>query len=292
MREILSKILKSVSIVLLMYIFVSRGWNALVQQITVQKYENTIAENAETELEINAARDYNEFLFMSGNNHIAEYTEQTEGSPSSENYGEGHDKYYESLINPCSNSEMGYLEISCIGVTLPIYHYASEKSLSDGAGHLYGTSLPVGGENTHTVITGHRGMPTSKLFTDLDKIQEGDIFTIHVLGQDLCYQVYNIEVVEPTDLDSLDIQKGEDLATLVTCTPYGVNTERLLVHGRRIRSTKNTDTETDLGISDRMMRFLLSRSFCIGSGFICLAVGIILLFSIWKRKNGETPNQK
>ena len=129
---------------------------------------------------------------------------------------------------------MAYIEIPAISVYLPIYHGTEEETLLIGVGHLENTSLPTGGESTHAVLSAHCGLPSARLFTDLNLLREGNIFRIHVLDETLTYQVYGIETVDPGDSSSLFIQEGEDLVTLITCTPYGKNTHRLLVHGRRI----------------------------------------------------------
>lgn len=129
---------------------------------------------------------------------------------------------------------MAYIEIPAISVYLPIYHGTEEETLLIGVGHLENTSLPAGGESTHAVLSAHCGLPSARLFTDLNLLREGNIFRIYVLDETLTYQVYGIETVDPDDSSSLFIQEGEDLVTLITCTPYGKNTHRLLVHGRRI----------------------------------------------------------
>ena len=129
---------------------------------------------------------------------------------------------------------MAYIEIPAIDVYLPIYHGTKEETLLIGVGHLENTSLPAGGESTHAVLSAHCGLPSARLFTDLHLLKEGSLFRIHVLDEKLTYQVYDIETVNPDDSSSLFIQEGEDLVTLITCTPYGKNTHRLLVHGRRI----------------------------------------------------------
>ena len=145
--------------------------------------------------------------------------------------------YYDTLR--ITESDMiGYVKIDRIGVELPIYHGTSEKVLSKGVGHLEGSSLPVGGENTHCVMSAHRGLPSAKLFTDLDRLEKGDTFQIVVLDQVLTYQVDFIMVIEPTDISQLQIIEGGDYCTLFTCTPYGINTHRLLVRGVRIETIK------------------------------------------------------
>ena len=141
---------------------------------------------------------------------------------------------YESQLDPSGNGIMGYIKIPKISVNLPIYHGTDSDTLERGAGHLLGSSLPVGGTSTHTIVTGHSGLASQKMFTDLEQLQEGDIFYIHVLGEVLAYQVFHWEAVLPHDTSRLGITQGEDNCTLVTCYPTGVNTHRLLVQGKRI----------------------------------------------------------
>ena len=138
---------------------------------------------------------------------------------------------------------MAYIEIPSIDVYLPVYHGTSEETLLIGTGHLENTSLPAGGKNTHAVLSAHCGLPSARLFTDLNLLREGSIFRIYVLDETLTYQVYSIETVDPDDSSALFIQEGEDLVTLITCTPYGKNTHRLLVHGRRIEEEENLPIE-------------------------------------------------
>ena len=141
---------------------------------------------------------------------------------------------YGSQLNLAGNGIMGYVEIPKISVNLPIYHGTENDSLERGIGHLLGSSLPVGGENTHSILSGHSGMASQKMFTDLEQLIIGDVFYLHVLDETLAYQVVEINTVLPYDTSLLGIAPGEDLCTLVTCTPYGVNTHRLLVRGSRI----------------------------------------------------------
>ena len=141
---------------------------------------------------------------------------------------------YDSQLNIAGNGIMGYVEIPKISVNLPIYHGTENDSLERGIGHLLGSSLPVGGESTHSILSGHSGMASQKMFTDLEQLTAGDVFYLHVLDETLAYQVVEINTVLPYDTSLLGIAPGEDLCTLVTCTPYGVNTHRLLVRGSRI----------------------------------------------------------
>ena len=141
---------------------------------------------------------------------------------------------YDSLLNLAGNGIMGYIEIPAIDVLLPIYHGVGEDSLERGAGHMPSTSLPIGGRGTHTVISAHSGMATARMFTDLEQLEAGDVFYLHVLDEALAYEVDQILVVKPYQIDALKIDREQDYVTLVTCTPYGVNSHRLLVRGHRI----------------------------------------------------------
>lgn len=161
------------------------------------------------------------------------WEETTQEEDGEENF---HDTY-ESLLNSAGDGIMGMIEIPKLKLNLPIYHGTSEEVLQKGAGHLEGSSLPVGGENTHTCISAHRGLADRKMFTNLDEMEVGDIFILRTAGEDLYYQVFKIQTVLPDEVDPLAIQKGEDLATLITCTPYGINTHRLYVQGKRVEPT-------------------------------------------------------
>lgn len=153
-----------------------------------------------------------------------------------------YDKLYDDLLKVTDDGLMGYIEIPKINIKLPIYHSTSEEALEKGVGHLKGSSLPIGGVGTHAILAAHRGLPTSKLFSDLDKVLIGDKFYISILGETLVYQVDNVATVTPSELDLLDINKDKDYITLVTCTPYGINSHRLLVRGTRIEETKEEIT--------------------------------------------------
>lgn len=151
------------------------------------------------------------------------------------------DAEYLSLLNTTEDGIMGVVSIPKIQIDLPIYHGTTEQALQNGTGHLQGTSLPVGGESTHACISGHRGLPNKKLFTSLDLIENGDIFYIKVYGETLAYEVYKIEEVTPDNVEPLKIVQGEDIVTLITCTPYGINTHRLFVSGKRIPYVESED---------------------------------------------------
>ena len=152
---------------------------------------------------------------------------------------------YEDLLNLANNGIMGYIMIPAINIDLPIYHGTTGTAMEKGAGHMEGTSLPVGGIGTHAVISAHSGMASAKLFTDLDKLELGDMFFITVCNQKLAYEVDNIAVVEPTDIDLIRIDTQQDYVTLLTCTPYGVNTHRLLVRGHRVEMAEEAIAEVE-----------------------------------------------
>ena len=214
---------------LLLYPFVANQWNNYRQKQLISDYDSIVsAEDAAGEIdyaaELEKARAYNEALLPSilpDSFAIAEATE-------------GEDKAYMDCLNIAGDGIMGIVEIPKIDIKLPIYHTTREDVLQVAAGHLEGSSLPIGGESTHAVISAHRGLPSASLFTDLDQMKIGDHFLIHVLDNTLCYEVDQILVVEPEDTDALAVEEGEDLVTLLTCTPYGVNTQRLLVRGHRV----------------------------------------------------------
>lgn len=162
------------------------------------------------------------------------YNERLRSNPDRYVMTEKDREEYDSLLDVSDTGIMCYIEIPAIDCSLPVYHGTDDAVLQSSVGHLEGSSLPVGGEGTHCVISGHRGLPSARLFTDLDKLKEGDIFLLRVLERTLTYEVDQITVVEPEDMSQLEIVEGEDLCTLVTCTPYGINTHRLLVRGHRI----------------------------------------------------------
>ena len=179
---------------------------------------------------------------------------------------------------------MGSLEIPKISVNLPIYHGTDEEVLSTGIGHMEGTSLPIGGNNTRTILAGHRGLPNSKLFTRLDELEKGDYFFIHVLDEVLAYEVIDIEVIEPEDSGKLGVAPEKDLATLLTCTPYGLNTHRLIVTGERVAYD-----EVEYGLIKKELMSFRELFFAIlPFAFFCIGIGkVIKNRKSKKRKKGE-----
>ncbi len=219
---------------LLLYPTVSDYINSLHQSRAIASYEEDLLNLPEADYSAywKAAEEYNQRVFEDQDRLRVTAEEEAD---------------YVSQLNVLGNGIMGYIEINSIGVKLPIYHGTSDSVLQVGVGHLANTSLPVGGESTHSVLSGHRGLPSAKLFTDLDQLVVGDVFLLHILDQVLAYQVDNISIVEPTDVAVLDIVEGKDYCTLVTCTPYGINSHRLLVRGERIEYNEeviNTVTVT------------------------------------------------
>ena len=211
-----------VGICILLYPAFSDYWNSKTQSRAITDYESVL-EDLEPEdytAIFEKAYAYNKELYET-DFPLRDY-KQVSG-------------YYDTLCIT-DNDMIGYLKIDRVGVELPIYHGTLDKVLSKGVGHLEGSSLPVGGENTHCVMSAHRGLPSAKLFTDLDRVEKGDTFQIIILDQVLTYQVEFIKVIEPTDISDLQIIEGGDYCTLFTCTPYGINTHRLLVRGVRIET--------------------------------------------------------
>jgi len=231
---------------LLLYPFVANQWNNYRQKQLISSYEQTVSQKEASngidyDAELKKAEAYNEALLPSilpDSFAIADASEE--------------DQTYMNTLNIAGDEMMGIVEIPKIDIKLPIYHTTEEDVLKQAAGHLEGSSLPIGGKSTHAVISAHRGLPSASLFTDLDQLKKGDHFLIHVLNKTLCYEVDKISVVKPEETSALAVEEGEDLVTLLTCTPYGVNTERLLVRGHRVpyEEQKVADEKTPLsGIS-------------------------------------------
>lgn len=219
---------------LLLYPTFSDYWNSLHQSRAITKYAEEVAglENKEYKQLLADAQSYNESLLQKANRFMLTEEELEE---------------CESLLNVSGTDAIGYIEITKINCYLPVYHGTDEAVLQTGVGHIEGSSLPVGGEGTHCVLSGHRGLPSARLFTDLDKLVEGDTFLLYVLDEILTYEVDQILIVEPEDLSALEIEEGKDYCTLVTCTPYGINSHRLLVRGHRIENqyTSNVRVTAD-----------------------------------------------
>ena len=259
-----------VGISLLLYPAFSNFWNSRTQSRAIVNYESVLEhlEPADYTAIFQAAYDYNDAL------REVEFPlrdfEQVPG-------------YYEALKIE-GTSIIGYVKIDRIGVELPVYHGTSDAVLNRGVGHLEGSSLPVGGESTHCVMSAHRGLPSAKLFTDLDRVEIGDTFQITVLDQVLTYQVDQVKVITPREIDDLQIVEGKDYCTLFTCTPYGVNTHRLLVRGIRIET-----------IAEKPVIYVANEAFQIEPLLVTPAVAapMVLVFLIHLMvKYREPPKKK
>ncbi len=214
---------------LLLYPTLSDYWNSFHQSHAITNYAEQVAnlENEVYDQLLAEAYAYNASLLKKDNPYRMTDEDLEE---------------YNSILNIGGNGILGYIEIPSINCSLPIYHGTAESALQTAIGHIDWTSLPVGGESTHSVLSGHRGLPSARLFTDLDKMEVGDIFVIRVLDETLTYEVDQILIVEPDQSEALTIVKGKDYCTLVTCTPYGINSHRLLVRGHRVENQEVTKT--------------------------------------------------
>lgn len=262
-------ILFGAGVLLFCYPFISNYLVSRNQLREIEVYEKAVEDTDDATLAIalKEAQEYNESLLGKGmvKDPFAD-DEETE------------DTEYEDLLNINGNSVMGSIEIPVINITLPIYHGTSDEILQEGVGHLNKTSLPVGGKGTHAIIAGHSGLPNAKIFTDLDLLEIGDVFYIHCLNETLAYKVDQIKVVEPDDTDDLAIDPNQDYVTLVTCTPYGVNSHRLLVRGTRIpyEESEKLVVETENRESESMWMQEYKKAVCIG----CIVFGVFLFVYI------------
>ena len=274
---------------ILFYPTVSDLWNNYRNQQLISEYTEVV-ETMESEdfSEIWAeAREYNAQHKV---NTILDAFDEEEGD-----YVLSHP--YDQVLNPTGNEIMGYLEIPKISVKLAIYHGIGTEALENGCGHIEGTSLPIGGVGTHSVLSAHRGLPSAKLFTDLDQLEIGDLFYITVLDEKLAYKVDQILTVLPEETDDLAIEEDKDLVTLVTCTPYGVNSHRLLVRGERTEYIPEEDTSTPSMIlrnplegTNRSERLLVMGLMA----FIIFLIlfGIILKIHDWRKRRKQRKREK
>lgn len=248
-----------VGLSVLLYPTVSDYWNSLHQSRAIATYSDAVEEMDTSDYErMWAEADaYNKKLYESGHGLGLAEDEKEE---------------YESILDVSGTGIMSYIEIPSIKCSLPIYHGTDEAVLQIAVGHIEGSSLPVGGVNTHCVLSGHRGLPSAKLFSDLDKLEEGDLFMIRTLDQTLTYEVDQIRIVLPEEIDDLKIVDGEDLCTLVTCTPYGINTHRLLVRGHRVANQEDAE-------NIRVTAEAMQVDTRIVAAFV--AVPILLVLLIW-----------
>jgi len=274
---------------LLLYPLVANQWNNHRQKQLISNYESVVADkeaagNIDYAAEMKKAEAYNDALLPSilpDSFAVADASTETDSS-------------YEDSLNIAGDGMMGIVEIPKIDIKLPIYHGTSDEVLQKAAGHLEGSSLPIGGESTHAVISAHRGLPSASLFTDLDQLEIGDHFLIHVLDETLCYEVDQILVVDPEDTSALAVEDGEDLVTLLTCTPYGVNTQRLMVRGHRVPYEEQTvaDEQTPLSGLSLHTNYLL----WVIVGIVVTGVFILILFirekKLQKREAGKKESEE
>lgn len=255
-------------LVLLLYPTVSNYWNSLHQSKVIVDYSDSISKlDRERYDRLRAeAEVYNRVL--AGDTTVGEAAA------------------YEEILDPAGNGVMGYIEIPTISCNLPIAHGTSDGVLKDSVGHLEWSSLPVGGKDTHCVISAHRGLPSAELFTNIDRLAAGDRFILHILGEELEYRVDQISVVEPHDVSSLTIEPGEDYVTLVTCTPYGINSHRLLVRGSRVDMGDGSDWERlELGSDAREISPVLLT-------FVSVIVLVVIVFIVLLLRSRKAPERK
>ena len=255
---------------LLLYPFISNQWNNYRQEKLISNYDEVVGEKVRSGLidypsEWEKAEVYNNDLLPSvlpDSFAVAEASEENEE--------------YMSCLNIAGDGIMGTVEIPKINITLPIFHTTNDEVLEKAAGHLEGSSLPVGGENTHAIISAHRGLPSAALFTDLDKMKAGDHFLLHILDDTLCYEIDQSAVIEPEDTDALAVEEGMDLVTLLTCTPYGINSHRLLVRGHRVPYVPEKLADEKIPLSD--MSFHTSYLLWVIVGILVTAGFILFLY--------------
>lgn len=260
---------------LLLYPFISNRISVGHYQKVIQTYDKKVSEetkDANNKLLMDA-REYNRSLSFG---EVVDVFQNPEVKNS--------DRYL-SILNINDNGMMGYISIPKIDVRIPIYHGTTSDVLQKGVGHLEGSSFPVGGESTHAILSAHRGLPSSKLFTDLDQLKKGDIFYIYILDQVLAYQVDQVLVTEPSETDALRIVDGKDYITLVTCTPYAINTHRLLVRGERIEYNEQVEKNIEVDYALSTADIILYISLVIA---LLLIVVAIICF-IKSRKNRQNP---
>lgn len=273
-----------VGLSILLYPTVSNIWNQYRDSLLISKYDSVVSSDTESDQNAEmwkAAEEYNKQI-------------KQESVPDAFSVRDGQtDPVYESLLNLNGDGMMGYVEVPMIGQSIPIYHYTTEESLEKGAGHLFGSSLPVGGESTHCIISAHRGLPSAKLFTDLDRVEVGNVFYLHVLGQTLAYEADLIQTVLPEETSSLAITEGEDYVTLITCTPYAVNTHRILVRGHRIpyeeaKEIEKTEKKVPVLANPTKKMLLL----CVVIGIVIAVVIVTIVNRVEDKKNRKKKRDK
>lgn len=281
MKKVLNKIISLLVIILgiglLLYPFISEYLFEHRIDSEINTYQNMVDDMSHDVYNrmIESAQEYNEALTQSQVQLTDPFIEKKENVNFS----------YEDILSADGTGLMGYIEIPAISVYLPIYHGTASATLERGIGHLEGTSFPIGGESTHAVLTGHTGINKAKMFTDLTELEKGDLFFVHILEAVLAYEVYEINIVLPEDTSGLLIKNGEDIATLVTCTPYSINTHRLLVHGRRVDySEEKYEKAAAIGNRDTDSQWMRSYKKAILAGLFVTAVLFIIMLLLSKVK--------
>lgn len=285
--------------ILLAFPFVSDYLNSHSAQSVIRTYQQKTEElnTEETDMMFTEARIYNSLLVKNQISLADAFDTEESGvsvSPSSALTDEDGTTYdYETLLNMDDSGVMAYLEVPKIQIYLPIYHGTSNSVLQTAVGHLEGSSLPVGGESTHVVLSGHTGLRTARLFSDLTELSEGDYFFIHVLGETLAYCVDQILVVEPDDVSALQIEDGMDYVTLVTCTPYGINSHRLLVRGVRTDYEEAEEKVSNSESVQHSSQWMREYVRALLAGILILVLIILLLTMVrWIRKKKRSGHQK
>lgn len=262
---------------LLLYPTFSDWWNSYHQTKAIASYAADVANlsNEDYEKIWKAATEYNASL----SERNSDYT-----------LTEEQKKQYEQLLNVSGDGIMGYIEIPSINCSLPIYHGTQESVLQIAVGHIEWSSLPVGGASSHCVVSGHRGLPSAKLFTNLDELSKGDTFMLRVLDEVLTYEVDQILIVEPQDTGALQIEEGKDYCTLVTCTPYGINTHRLLVRGHRIDNIEEAKTIRVTADAIQIEPLLVAP--VVATPILLLLIILLLLPKQPRKKHGDDADEE
>lgn len=273
---------------LLLYPYISNKWNEYRQSKLITQYSEKLMDQGETisyDEEWEKAHQYNADLLpitLPDSFAIAAMAEEP-------------NEFYMSCLNLTGDGMMGYVEIPRLEVKIPIYHTTSEEVLEKAAGHLEGSSLPVGGENTHAVISAHRGLPSAELFTDLDQLKVGDHFLLYILNEILCYEVDQILIVEPTETEELAVEDGQDLVTLMTCTPYGVNSHRLFVRGHRVEYSGEEESVIQQEREKAEVSTHTNYLFWVVVGISATGVVILIIYlrerRIYKKRHSYTPQR-
>lgn len=265
-----------IGLALLLYPTLSDWWNQFHQTRVINDYAESVSSMSSTEYERiwQDAVEYNQTITTRPNRYVLDAESKQE---------------YNAALNPQNNGVMGYVEIPSVSVSLPIYHGTDSAILQVAVGHLEWTSLPTGGEGTHCVLSGHRGLPSATLFTNLDKVKEGELFHLRILNETLTYQVDQIKVVEPKNTQDLIIEEGKDYCTLFTCTPYGINSHRLLLRGVRVETPEEAAKLFVVSDASRIDPLIILPIVAL---LLLIAFSIVLAVHDAKRKRGERAKKK